>query len=378
VTSHPRGKLMTVDSDWIWDALASGHESLLADSYVDYFDWNGSHDVYGTPLIAVILGAGDHGDSLVCALSKRAQERLDLMKFVLEKGGNPHRKPPAPFNDLSSFSLTYSNGDTVEGSRTQKIDFSGLSAYGVVLACLRAIDQAEGDWTISLENLRAAAQILASYRPFTGGVPRVPAALGVVEMWERILNAQESADFTIVCRGKGGSDSSAGTVVAHQVVLKAASRVLRAMLSGPFKEGAAEQVEVDCDAEPVRLLLSQMYTGKEVDTADVPLDVILSSLELAHQWDVGAAVASLEAAAAKAIEDASFGRAAEIAYRLHLQQLVDACAAFAKASEHVKSQFQASKYSGDVQAQLARVFGTLPQTARPSPARPGTIGTGSS
>ena len=125
-------------------------------------------------------------------------------------------------------------------------------------------------------------------------------------------------------------------------------------------------MEVECGAAPVKLLLAQIYTGEELDDADSP-DVVLSSLELAHQWDVSPAVAALEAAAAKGMGDAHFGRAAEIACRLHLRQLAEACRAYAKESQHVRAHFEASEYPAAVQAQLAEVFGPPASAAQRGP-----------
>jgi len=349
------------DSDWIWNALASGEESVLEGAHVDYFDWNGTHALFGTPLIALILGHGHtHSNDLICNLPERARERLNLMKLVLKKGGSPHKKPPRGFTRAGK---SWTHHWHVQGKAdisTKALHFEGLSAYGVVVALLEAMANDKGAFKNPEKNMRDAAKVLASYRPPSSrfGVCRVPVALVVVEMWEDIMNTQGSADVTIVCRGGPEEENAEVRVTAHKVVLCAASRVLRAMLSTSFKEGGTANVNVDCGAAPVRLLLSQIYTGEEVDDAESPPDVVLSSMELAHQWDVGHAVAALEAAAAKAIDDANFGLAAEaVASRLRLQQLTDACAAFAKASEHVKAQFEASCYPAAVQALLAQVFG---------------------
>eukprot|EP00972_Heterocapsa_arctica_P107369 15814360-Heterocapsa_arctica.AAC.1 len=116
---------MALDSDWIWVALANGKESLLADAYVDHFDWNATHDRYGTPLIAAILAIDDGGD-VSCGndSSKQAQERLSLLKLVLEKGGNPNMKPPSGFRAAVEWFRIDSSGKPVEETRT-KLQFAG-------------------------------------------------------------------------------------------------------------------------------------------------------------------------------------------------------------------------------------------------------------
>lgn len=159
--------------------------------------------------------------------------------------------------------------------------------------------------------------------------------------------------MTIACRG----GAQPAELRAHATVLRSASKVLRAMLSPAFREGSTARVEVDCESAAVKLLLSVIYTGEEVDEGEAPPDSLLAAVELAHQWDVGHAVAALEAAAARRIDDERLGRAAEVAARLQLPQLSPACMAFAKNSAEVKKRFKASQYPPAVQAMLAKVFG---------------------
>eukprot|EP00421_Protoceratium_reticulatum_P009414 CAMPEP_0168364346 /NCGR_PEP_ID=MMETSP0228-20121227/4159_1 /TAXON_ID=133427 /ORGANISM="Protoceratium reticulatum, Strain CCCM 535 (=CCMP 1889)" /LENGTH=253 /DNA_ID=CAMNT_0008377101 /DNA_START=52 /DNA_END=810 /DNA_ORIENTATION=+ len=253
---------MERDSDWIWEALALGEESLLKDADIDYFDWNGTHEKYGTPLIALVVGkaTGQEVYDFATGTPEKLTERLNLMKLVLGKGASPHAKPPPQFSICKSWWKTEGDKE-VENSRTPLVHFNDKSAYGVVASCLEALTNVEGDWKRELRFLRDAAKILASYRPSGhagGGVPRVPVAEGVVETWERILSTCEGADVTISCR-----------------------RVLRAMLSPSFREGSTARVEVDFDAAAVRLLLALIYTGEEVDEAEAP-EALLAAVELAH------------------------------------------------------------------------------------------------
>eukprot|EP00971_Amphidinium_carterae_P028689 564845-Amphidinium_carterae.1 len=52
------GRIM--DSDWIWEALALGEESLLKDGT------GHTHEKYGTPLIALIVGKATGQEVLSC------------------------------------------------------------------------------------------------------------------------------------------------------------------------------------------------------------------------------------------------------------------------------------------------------------------------
>jgi len=243
------------------------------------------------------------------------------------------------------------------------VHFNDKSAYGVVASCLEALTNVEGDWKRELRFLRDAARILASYRPsghVGGGMLRVPVAEGVVETWEQILSNGEGTDVTLACRGSAGtasSSSSSTELRAHAMVLRGASRVLRAMLSPSFREGSTARVEVDFEASAVKLLLSLIYTGEEVEETEAVPDTLLASLELAHQWDVSHAVTALEFAIVKRLDDERFGRAMEVATRLQLPQLSPACLAYAKNSAEVRKRFKASQYPATVQTLLAKVFG---------------------
>jgi len=363
-TTHQPGcgvaACMERDSDWIWEALALGEESLLKDADIDYFDWNGTHEKYGTPLIALVVGkaTGQEVYDFATGTPEKLTERLNLMKLVLGRGASPHAKPPPQFSICKSWWKTEGDKE-VENSRTPLVHFNDKSAYGVVASCLEALTNVEGDWKRELRFLRDAARILASYRPsgHTGGQLRVPVAEGVVETWERILNTSEGADVTIACKGGNGCGAQPAELKAHAPVLRGASRVLRAMLSSSFREGSTARVEVDFDASAVRLLLNLMYTGEEVDDVDVTPEALLAAVELAHQWDVSHAVTALELAVVKRIDEDRFARVMEVTARLQLSILMSACMAFAKNSPDVKRRFKSAQYPPVVQATLSKLFG---------------------
>merc|ERR1719265_2590526 len=114
------------------------------------------------------------------------------------------------------------------------------------------------------------------------------------------------------------------------MVLRHSSKVLRAMLStswNPSSDGL--RIEVDCDPRAMKIILELIYVGEEVDEAE-PIDVLLSALGQAHQWDVTHVVQLLEAAAARKVGEESLGRALEVACRLQLSNLQNTCTTFAK------------------------------------------------
>lgn len=384
-----------MDSDWIWEALALGEESLLKDADIDYFDWNSSHEKYGTPLIALIVGkaTGHEVYDFATGTPEKLTERLNLMRLVLQKGASPHAKPPPQFSICKSWWKTEGDKE-VENSRTPLVHFNNKSAYGVVASCLEALTNVEGDWKREMRFLRDAAKILASYREYEKGRSdnKAPVEVVTIEMWEKILSSQEGADVTIACRSdrhsaddthvegdahpSSSSTSVAGTeapsafeaslqdtdgsnveLKAHSLVLRHSSKVLRAMLStswNPSSDGL--RIEVDCDPRAMKIILELIYVGEEVDEAE-PIDVLLSALGQAHQWDVTHVVQLLEAAAARKVGEESLWRALEVACRLQLTNLQNTCTCFAKGNAAVKKRFKLNEYPTIVMAALAKTFG---------------------
>jgi len=283
----------------------------------------------------------------------------------------------------------------VENSRTPLVHFNNKSAYGVVASCLEALTNVEGDWKREMRFLRDAARILASYREHEKGpMPTTtPINIATVEMWEKISTTTEGADVTIVCQAgrdsandvhaDGGSHPSASSTVtsdaavafttgdgtgveikAHSLLLKNRSKVLRAMLSTSFREGSSDgfRVEVDCDPSAMKLILELVYVGEEVDDAE-PLDVLLSALSQAHQWDISDLVQLLEAAAVRKLDDDGLGRALEVACRLQLTDLQNACIGMAKGSAVAKKRFKLAEYPTIVMEVLTKTFGESEEMA---------------
>merc|ERR1740129_2379857 len=160
------------------------------------------------------------------------------------------------------------------------------------------------DWRAECEFLEGAMRILNSYSGTSCDLsPPLNVPEGVVHTWENVLRDQEAADLTIACRATGsraGTDQAGGAELrAHRLVLRNASRVLRAMLSSSFLEGASSRLEVDFDTDAVHLLLELVYTGSSAGPDDegvlpeVEVGTMAATLELAHQWQIGHVVQML-------------------------------------------------------------------------------------
>lgn len=389
-----------MDSDWIWEALALGEESLLKDADIDYFDWNSAHEKYGTPLIALIVGkaTGHEVYDFATGTPEKLTERLNLMRLVLHKGASPHAKPPPQFSICKSWWKTEGDKE-VENSRTPLVHFNNKSAYGVVASCLEALTNVEGDWKREMRFLRDAARILASYREHEKDLnsTTTPINIATVEMWEKICNTMEGADVTIMCRAgrdstadvnsNSGSHPSASStaagdaaiafagaqqdmgvtgveIKAHSMLLRHRSKVLRAMLSTSFREGSSDgfRIEVDCDPNAMKLILELVYVGEEVDDAEA-LDVLLSALSQAHQWDISDVVQLLEAAAVRKLDEDALGRSLEVACRLQLTNLQNACVQLAKGSALAKKRFKLAEYPTIVMEVLSKTFGESEEMA---------------
>jgi len=354
-----------MDSDWIWEALALGQEKTLRAAETDHFDWNSTHQYYGTTLIALILGKScrtqdDKGVvwDFVTDTDEGRKRRLRLMRWLVEKGASPHVKAPA----TSTLERVWWR-PKAEEKKTARVAIKGKSALGVVMTCTEVIGVMEQNWTAEMDFLGTAAEILASYRPSSSSgscTPRVSISEGVVETWERLLTDTDAADVTVACRGpQCGADMPPTEVWAHSLVLRSASPVLKAMLSSGFREGASLRLELNCDAAVVVLLLSLLYTG---GTGGLPGDEtpapghMAGALELAHQWQAGHAVEMLTDALSANIDEDTFERRCEVAARLHLPRLLSACKAFAAASAALASGFRERRYSPAVQAVLNEVL----------------------
>mmetsp|Transcript_28749 Transcript_28749/g.66976 ORF Transcript_28749/g.66976 Transcript_28749/m.66976 type:complete len:397 (+) Transcript_28749:112-1302(+) len=376
-------------TSWVWEALALGKLGFIEEAELREFDWNAQHQTYGTPLIAILLGklckkgdsdsdsdSADEDNILIDFVTNnqaQKQARLDLLKLAVQRGADPNVKAPASFSCTRQWWKI--GAADVQESKTRTITFRDFSAFSVVVKCVETFELMESvhDWKAECEFLEGAMRILNSY---SGAgcdfAPPLNVSEGVVHTWESVLRDQESADLTIVCRSVAVSDSrSPGTQAmappelrAHRLVLRNASKVLRAMLSSTFLEGGANsRVEVDFDAESVHLLLELVYTGSSAGPEEESaLDVngattMASTLELAHQWQIGHVVQMLSRALARELAGETFATICELGLRLQLPELVSASRSFARSADSVRADFNAGgRYPPAVQAMLAELF----------------------
>mmetsp|Transcript_99105 Transcript_99105/g.275961 ORF Transcript_99105/g.275961 Transcript_99105/m.275961 type:complete len:389 (-) Transcript_99105:120-1286(-) len=327
----------------IWEALAMGEERAVKNMDLGAFDWHSPHPVFGSPLHAILFGklivsADEESDTnelnngfddLINADYSERKSRLSLLRFAMRCGADPHVVAPRQC-DVSRWWGGERGGDSMK-----PISFAGRSAFECLLAAKRSIKlrhqdpNDEADWTDELKAVDEAVEILSKSSGATSTAIAVPE--GVVATWESALADTASADVVIRISSPGFKEEEE-EVQAHSAVLQGASAVLKAMLSTQsMSEGAQKAIKVvGCTAQAVRLLLALVYTGT-VSSADEGPDVstILSTLDLAHRWQLLHVVQMLASAASQRVDAEHFEAALDAALRLELPPLLSACRAFA-------------------------------------------------
>jgi hypothetical protein len=343
----------------VFKALAMGEEEVVKSMDLSFFDWCSTHPDFGTPLHAILFGKISYEEKedeeeidkemedkyrvheftdIVSADEANRKSRLELVRFAIQNGGDPHSVAPKECNASRLW------GDD---SNMKRVEFAGESSLECLLATKRFIktidelrDEDDAEWTEELATVEEALKILAGANPSVGSAVAVPE--GVAATWESVLADVETMDVTIRvgCDGTprpsaigNGSSSSSETpeIRAHSVVLRGASEVLKAMLSTQYREGASKEIEVrDCCLEGVRLLIGLIYTGMVDSTDGRPIvSTMLAALDLAHRWQLLHLVPLLSAAVGKHLDDQSFESAVDLALRLQLPGLLTACRAYA-------------------------------------------------
>lgn len=149
----------------------------------------------------------------------------------------------------------------------------------------------------------------------------------MVEFWESLCCETATHDVTF--------KSEDGTVGAHHLILARASPVLAAMLLSAMREGSSKCVDVkSTPSKAVMFFLELLYSGTSF--SEVDSTIALSSLELAHQWQVDRVVALLEHALETMLTDETFERIAGAAVLKDLSELKKACLRFARSSTEIQ------------------------------------------
>jgi len=376
-----------MSTSWVWEALALGKLGFVEEAELREFDWNAQHQTYGTPLIAILLGklckkgdsdsdsdSADEDNILIDFVTNnqaQKQARLDLLKLAIQRGADPNVKAPASFSCTRQWWKI--GAADVQESKTRTITFRDFSAFSVVVKCVETFELMESvhDWKAECEFLEGAMRILNSYSGAGSDCsPPLNVSEGVVHTWESVLRDSGAADLTIVCRTPGTPGSRREAVApelrAHRLVLRNASKVLRAMFSSTFLEGANSRLEVDFDTDAVHLLLELVYTGSSAGPeedegggtpAPTEASTMAATLELAHQWQIEHVVQMLARALTREFTLDTFPMICELGLRLQLPDLVSASRSWARSADPVRADFHAgNRFPPAVQAMLAELF----------------------
>jgi len=347
---------------WLWTALATGNADLVEknDPGPD-FDWNGSSKTYGTPLMAVIFSGPRTSDrgctDFVTDNEAQFQNRLRLIRWmIMEKGTDPKKEETAGCCADKSWSIT--DDDEVH-SQTRTLSFRGHSAFSALLEVRMHMLAAEGDWRSDISRIDRIFEVFSATRPKEkmGKPHTVMVHEAVMEMWERFLDNDSGKDLTIRCMR---DQEVLGTVQVHSGLLASASVVVKAMLSGPMREGTMNTIDVECRVDSMKLLLSLVYTGSVTADSDeqLPAEVMLGCLDVAHRWDVRHVVQMLVPQLCASLTVDNLGQVWESAILKQQQELLSACRAFAhNAATEVRPLFEAGRFGRLVAEELTeRVF----------------------
>eukprot|EP00927_Polykrikos_kofoidii_P053985 TRINITY_DN48491_c0_g1_i1.p1 TRINITY_DN48491_c0_g1~~TRINITY_DN48491_c0_g1_i1.p1 ORF type:complete len:386 (-),score=41.42 TRINITY_DN48491_c0_g1_i1:207-1364(-) len=327
----------------IWDALAMGEDSVRELADASAFNWKASHPKFGSPVHAIIFGIGfsddeeeweneyedetddvngqDQYGTMIDGTDRQRRKRLVLLQHALESGADPHIVAPNSCNRSTSFSF-WVHGDW---QYTDCIDFAGKTAVECVLAGKRVLLSfgEKHDASLVKHSLETVETVLSMFWRRRDGVARVSVAESMLDIWASVMADTSESDVSIRVK-------SAATLRAHSVVLRAASPVLSAMLSGTMREGSSRQITIEeYSIEVVELLLSLIYTGSlPADSSDPKASLMLKALSLAHCWQVQHAVEMLANRLAKRLDIHNFERVLSVALRLELISLVRSCRTF--------------------------------------------------
>ncbi|CAE7484642.1 BT2 [Symbiodinium natans] len=267
---------------------------------------------------------------------------LKLAEWMLKSGADPEQRLPAE----NTFFRSWFQKDKPDATRIT-VSFGGHSAITLAVAWLHAMQEAKGgaNWGNETGCLREFLTLCASTVATRAArdPPTVPMRQSVVEVWESVRNM--TATHNVIF------ETADGQVTAHDVVLLAASPVLKAMLESSMKEGSSKRISVeDSSSSGVSLFLDMLYTGSTWDDPDYK--TMLVALDLAHRWQVTGVVDMVSDALPQMLAVDSFADIAEAAVLKGLDALQRACRGFGSKSEEIQAMLQAGSFPDHVQRLL--------------------------
>jgi len=274
------------------------------------FDWHGTSEEWGTPLLAVI--AGNCFDPFSDATM--VETKLKLISWCISQGADPYMHAPP----CCSWRLEVGRYGEVHEI------LGGNSAVSIVCNLLNSVkDFMDYLWYEAWEQngdgvyqeAQEAYARLQRFQKFLVSAERGPAKTkvleGVANLWEKIYKERASADVVFVCEGTNGLETR--ECCAHSLVLKAASPVLSAMLDseGAWQEGQHRRIKTEDSAAVIEHFISLVYTGcfaegqtsaESADAAEELIDIA----EVAQRYQVDFLIAGLLPRLRRLLSDANF------------------------------------------------------------------------
>ncbi|CAE7781442.1 ADK [Symbiodinium sp. CCMP2592] len=246
---------------------------------------------------------------MVTAPVTETESRVKMLNWMVQTGADPFEKEPT-----NGASESYETWQKSKGEDSKiKVSFAGHCATTFACTLLKALlssPYAEG-FQPRIEAYRGFVKALTAgtNRPLQSNLS-VPQS--VVDTWESIREMTSTHNVIF--------ETADGEVSAHDLVLLAASPVLKAMLESTMKEGSSKRIPVkDSLGSGVRLLVDMLYTSSTRDDPDYK--TVLVALDLAHRWQATGIVPVLAGILAEMITIESFAAIAESAMLKGLESL---------------------------------------------------------
>lgn len=295
-----------------------------------------------------------HYSDIVLATEAGTKQRLNLLKLALEYGASPDICAPA--SCIRCLSWRWFEKD----EWTEDVIPANKTGVETLLAVKRALLKSESTTPKAavhkkIQDVDKALLTLFS-EPCRPQSQKALVPEELLEMWARFLG-DTTADVRICISSNKTGDEIYETISAHSGVLRAASPVLNAMLSGCMQEAAGREVSVEnVSTLAIKVLLSLMYTGSLPTDLDAQSNTILEALNLAHRWQVQYVVQILVSAAEKQLTLETFEVIAESAIRLQLENLLEICRSFASARKmDLRAKFEDAAMSNVVREQFGPI-----------------------
>ena len=233
---------------------------------------------------------------------------------------------------------------------------AGQSAITLACAVLEAMKKLQKQhrrvaWPPHIQKFQRAVAILTKGTA-TAARRNLSVPQGVVDMWESIREMTSTHNVVF--------ETAENEVSAHDLILVAASPVLKAMLDSTMTEGSSKRIPVkDSSGSGVRLFVDMLYTSSTRDEPDYK--AVLVALDLAHRWQVESIVPVLVGILTEMVAVDSFAAIAEAAVLKGLESLQRACRTFAANNSEITTMLQARTLPVEVRKLLGDSEAAAPE-----------------